>query len=90
MPSLNRLVRHGRLAALVATTYPTLQDAVAEALTNVFTEKVSIPGSGWLAIPLSLMASAALEKLTGLVNGSDRAGSRGSGVDGRRPGRDVG
>lgn len=73
MPCLKRLARHGRLAALIAMVCPTLQDAITEAFTNAFTEHVPIPASSWLAIPLSLLVSAVLEKLPGLVSRLRRA-----------------
>jgi hypothetical protein len=62
-----RFTRPGCIAGLFAALYPTLQDVATEALANLFTDQVRIPASGWLAIPLSLMASAALEKLPGLL-----------------------
>jgi hypothetical protein len=62
-----RFTRPGCIAGLLAALYPTLQDVATEALANLFTDQVRIPASGWLAIPLSLMASAALEKLPGLL-----------------------
>ena len=67
MPRLDRLVRKGRLAALIAIACPLLQDVVTEALANVFTDKVSTLGSGWLAIPVGVLAGVVVEKLPSLL-----------------------
>lgn len=69
MLPLGRLANNGRLAALATTLYPTLEDVLTEAFASAFSEQVpSLPGPGWLALLLSLLAGVVLGKLPALVD----------------------